>query len=141
MKPLRLALMLLAALTACMPRHDAPPAAAADPAHSSRNSLDWAGVYEGVLPCADCPGIRTRLTLLNDGRYALSTQYLDRQDAPRTVSGQFSWNAAGSTIVLDAAGHGQQFRVGEGRLLQLGLDGSVPSWNDPHRVLTLRPGE
>ena len=23
--------------------------------HNSRNSLDWAGTYEGVLACADCP--------------------------------------------------------------------------------------
>ena len=37
-----------------------------DPAHNSRNSLDWAGIYEGVLPCADCPGIQTRLTLSRD---------------------------------------------------------------------------
>ena len=132
---LSLALALAAALGACMPRNDA---AVPDPAHNSRNALDWAGVYEGVLPCADCPGIKTRLSLQRDGRYELSTQYVDRQPTPQTTRGQFSWNAAGSAIALDAAGHGQQFQVGEGRLLQLNQDGSSPGWNAAHRVLTMQ---
>jgi uncharacterized lipoprotein NlpE involved in copper resistance len=134
-KALALMLALAAALAACMPRNDA---AVPDPAHNSRNALDWAGAYEGIMPCADCPGIKTRLTLLKDGRYELSTQYLERQVAPQTARGQFSWNAAGSAITLDAAGHGQQFQVGEGRLLQLNQDGSSPGWNATYRVLTLQ---
>lgn len=127
--------MTATALGACMPRSDGT---VPDAAHNSRNAVDWAGSYEGVAPCADCPGIKMRLTLQADGRYELSTQYLDRQVAPQTVRGRFSWDAGGSTITLDAAGQGQQFRVGEGRLLQLDRDGSAPPWNTPYRVLTLR---
>lgn len=129
------AILALAAFTGCMPRSDA---AAPDTAHSSRNAVDWAGIYEGTLPCADCPGIRTRLTLQADGQYELRTQYLERPVAPQTVRGRFTWNASGSAITLDAAGHGQQFRVGEGRLLQLDRDGSAPPWDTPYRVLTLQ---
>ena len=131
-----LTLALAAALGACMPRQDA---AVPDPAHNSRNSLDWAGVYEGITPCADCPGIKMRLTLQQDGRFELSTQYLERQVAPQTSSGRFTWNSAGSTITLDAAGSGQQFLVGEGQLLQLNRDGSAPPWDAPNRVLKLVP--
>jgi hypothetical protein len=69
----------------------------------------------------------------------LSTQYLDRQATPQTVRGSFSWNAAGNTIALDGAGGGQQFRVGEGRLLQLDRDGGVPPWDAPGRVLARQP--
>ena len=135
----RCALLLAAALGGCMPRAEPRRAAATGRRHNSRNALDWAGTYEGVLPCADCPGIKTRLVLQHDGRFELSTQYLDRQVAPQTASGRFSWNSAGSSITLDAAGWGQQFRVGEGRLLQLNRDGSAPPWNAPNRVLTLVP--
>ena len=135
MRALVLALAVAAMLGACMPRNDGM---VPDAAHNSRNALDWAGTYEGITPCADCPGIRMQLTLQPDGRYELSTQYLDRQVAPRTVHGRFSWDAGGSTITLDAAGQGQQFRVGEGRLLQLDRDGSAPAWSTPYRVLTLQ---
>jgi uncharacterized lipoprotein NlpE involved in copper resistance len=126
-------------LAGCMPHSDGAAPAEPDPAHSSRNAVDWAGTYEGVTPCADCPGIRMRLTLQRDGRFELSTQYLDRQAAPLMARGNFSWNAAGNTVTLDGAGAGRQFRVGEGRLLLLDRDGGVPSWNAPNRVLTRQP--
>lgn len=125
------------ALAGCMPRSE--PVAKLPDMHTSRNALDWAGSYEGVLPCADCPGIQTRLVLMADGRFELSTQALGRQSAPQTASGRFTWNSAGSDITLDAAGAGQQFRVGEGRLLQLDRDGTAPPWNTPGRVLTQAP--
>lgn len=127
------ALALVALLATGLPSLHAM---AADPAHNSRNALDWAGVYEGVTPCADCPGIQTRLTLQKDGRFELRTQYLERQVATQTVHGTFSWDASGSVITLGGEGNGQQFRVGEGRLLQINRDGSSPPWDAPHRVLT-----
>ena len=138
MKALLLAVAAAVVLGGCMPRQDAASSAVPDPAHNSRNALDWAGTYEGITPCADCPGIRTRLTLQADGRFELSTQYLERQVAPQTIRGSFSWNAAGNTVTLEGEGRGQQFRVGEGRLLQLDRDGSAPPWNTPYRVLTLQ---
>jgi len=131
---------LALALTACMPRQDTvgrPAVNNPDPAHSSRNSLDWAGVYEGVLPCASCPGIQTRLMLNRDESYELSTLYLDRDKAPRIVRGRFSWQPGGNAITLDAQQGGQQFMVGEGRLAQVDV-GAAPTWpQPPNRVLKL----
>src|SRR5271166_5516351 len=104
--------------------------------HTSQNSLDWAGVYGGVLPCADCPGIKTRLTLNRDGTFARVTQSMGRQNAAETVSGRFAWQANGNAITLDEHGGGQQFSVGEGRLTLLrheggtGLSGAQPGAHD-----------
>ena len=78
--------LTLAFLTACAPSRNAAPV----DSHTARDSLDWAGSYEGVLPCADCPGIRTRVTLSDNGRYEKQTQYLDRQPQPEVVAGTFS---------------------------------------------------
>jgi len=135
--------VLASVLSGCMPQKGGGMPAGGQTAvkppdmHTSRNSLDWAGTYEGVLPCADCPGIKTRLTLNRDGSYELSTQYLDRQPAPQVVRGQFTWNAAGSAIALDQNGNGQQFSVGEGRLSQLNRDGTPVLASSANRVLTL----
>jgi uncharacterized lipoprotein NlpE involved in copper resistance len=129
-------------VSACMPRTEGSAATTtATPVdmHNSQNSLDWAGAYEGTLPCADCPGIKTRLTLNNDGSYELSTQYLNRQLAPQVLRGQFTWNAAGNAITLDANGRGQGFAVGEGRLTLLNRDGSSQTPAAPNRVLTKVP--
>lgn len=117
----------------------APPSH--DTAHSSQNALDWAGSYEGVTPCADCPGIRVRLTLHADGRYERTTEYLERSPAPVTVRGQFSWQPGGNALTLDAAGDGQHYAVGEGRLTLLYRDGARPTGALAARqVLTRLPG-
>ena len=34
--------------------------------HNSQNSLDWEGVYKGILPCADCDGIETEIVINSD---------------------------------------------------------------------------
>lgn len=135
-------LAMLVCLGGCMP-HGPATGVGAGPAdmHNSRDSLDWEGVYEGVLPCADCPGIKTRLTLQRDGSFELTTQYLERQVAPQGAHGQFTWNAAGSAITLDAAGAGPQYQVSEGRLIQLEMDGSVPAPSTHNRVLMKVPAK
>jgi heat shock protein HslJ len=137
MRTLHFLLLALAlTVTACMPRQPADGApTSADPAHSSRNSLDWAGIYEGVLPCADCPGIRTRLTLNRDDSFELSRLHLDRDSAARVVRGRFSWLPGGNAITLEGQHGGQRFLVGEGRVALLEPD-AAPSWPQPaQRVL------
>jgi uncharacterized lipoprotein NlpE involved in copper resistance len=94
-----------------------------DVGHSSRNSLDWAGSYRGVFPCADCPGIQTIVTLKADNTYVSSSTYLGNQGRTSTQQGTFRWDETGNVISLsgDEPAH---YRVGEGRLIRLALDGS-----------------
>lgn len=128
---------LLALAGACSPERnvssDAPAIGESGPVatqtlvdgHSSRDSLDWAGVYSGVTPCADCPGIRIMITLHGDGRFERSRFYLERSAAPQAEAGQFSWNASGSTIILqEPDGSGPQYKVGENVLIQLDRNGN-----------------
>ena len=92
--------------------------------HNSRNSLDWAGVYTGVIPCADCEGINVRITLNNDETYQISYQYLGKNDTPYLFSGHFTWDDAGNTIILDNKDLPFHYKVGEGNLIQLDMDGN-----------------
>lgn len=101
-----------------------PPAAEAKPdtAHTSQNALDWAGVYRGVLPCADCSGIEMVIVLRADGSYAAYSKYLGEGDgAINSRDGRFTWSAAGNSITLS---DDTKFLVGEGHLTRLALDGS-----------------
>ena len=43
---------------------------------NSRNSLDWAGTYSGVLPCSDCRGVETYLTINTNNTYEIKRRYL-----------------------------------------------------------------
>jgi len=105
--------------------------------HNSRNSLDWAGTYEGVLPCADCAGSKTRLTLNRDDSYRLVTQAHGSRNAEKSVSGVFTWQPSGNAITLDERGGRQEFSVGEGRLTLLRPKSGASQSSAANPVLTL----
>lgn len=88
--------------------------------HSSLASLDWAGTYSGILPCASCPGIETVVTLQADGSYRLAQSYLEEHQAPLEENGRFVWNENASLVTLDdGSGDVQHYQVGENRLIRL----------------------
>jgi heat shock protein HslJ len=119
--------LVVALLAACSGEKPQPAAdAGVVDMHNSRNSLDWSGVYEGIVACQGCPGTQMRLTLGQDGSFELVRRALVRGAAAATATGQFTWQPDGNTIVLDDSGGGQGFAVGEGRVIVLNSDGSRP---------------
>ena len=115
-------LMVIIGLGACQSKRsvtNGQPIAIGD---NSRTSLDWAGTYHGVLPCADCPGINTAISIRDDGTYTLSTRYLERGDSVFKESGAFTWNDAGSEITLGE--DSRKLLVGENRLFHLDREGN-----------------
>jgi heat shock protein HslJ len=100
----------------------AAPAATGD---NSRTSLDWAGTYTGIVPCADCQGIETSITLHEDGTYLMKTKYLGKDDKVFKNAGSFTWDEAGGTIQLQGVADGpDRYLVGENMLLQLDKQGN-----------------
>lgn len=91
-------------------------------ADNSRNALDWDGVYTGILPCADCEGIKTQITLHQDLTYVKKQTYLGKTDETYTITGKFSWNDAGSAIRLDHP-YPNAYQVGENSLFALDING------------------
>lgn len=101
---------------------------AADAAHNARNSLDWAGTYEGTFPCADCPGVEATLTISAQGEYGLLLVHPDRQTKPDVERGTFEWLADNTRIRLGQAG-GYVLFVTEGRVVLLTEDEARPDWS------------
>jgi len=93
--------------------------------HNSRNSLDWNGVYEGTLPCADCEGIQTSITLMHDLTFIRSRVYLGRDDQIFSDQGKFTWDDLGLVITLVAEdGDTQSYQVGENVLFYMDQEGN-----------------
>ncbi|MFN3300777.1 MAG: copper resistance protein NlpE N-terminal domain-containing protein [Sediminibacterium sp.] len=94
-------------------------------AHSSQNSLDWQGTYFGVLPCASCPGIETELTLTNNQAFILTRKYIDKKEI-FTSKGTFIWND-NSIKLIDSINKENPitFKVEEGRIRQLDVNGNI----------------
>lgn len=48
---------------------------------------DMAGTYAGLLPCADCPGIETTITVNPDNSYEITQVYSEKDSVPFISSG------------------------------------------------------
>jgi len=90
---------------------------------NSMTSVDWVGSYQGILPCADCEGIKTQIVLNKDLSYILETQYLGKDEKVFQSKGTFKWNESGSKITLDNENK-QIYQVGENRIFHLDKDGN-----------------
>lgn len=58
-----------------------------------------AGVYEGTLPCADCPGIKTTLVLKADQTYTLTQDY-QKGDSVFHETGKWQTNRNDTVVQL-----------------------------------------
>lgn len=87
---------------------------------NSQNSVDWAGIYTGTLPCTDCEGLSTFIKLNKDLTYKLITQHKGKSDKKIEKTGTFKWNDQGSGIVLN----GIKYQVGENQITQLDSKGN-----------------
>lgn len=92
------------------------------PGDTSENALDWAGTYDAVVPCADCPGIKTSLTINNDKTFSITEEYIDR-NSKNEDKGSFTWDSTGSIITLKGKTANYKYKVGENKLIQLDMDG------------------
>ena len=63
------------------------------------------GEFSGKLPCADCPGIETKLTLNEDGSFLLDETYLEKKDGQHNSKGSYEVSADGAFVTLKEEGN------------------------------------
>jgi heat shock protein HslJ len=87
--------------------------------------LDWSGNYRGIIPCADCEGIETTVSLHKDMRFEVMSLYLGRSVKPRLDIGKISWSPDGNsiTLIMPTAHIYAKYKVLESKLIQLDMDG------------------
>ena len=96
-----------------------------DTIHNAKNSLDWAGIYKGITPCADCEGIEVEIIINADETYQISYLYIGKGSSPYVSSGNFVWDDNGSIIILDLNNAANHYLVGENTLTQLDNEKNV----------------
>ncbi|MEZ4801743.1 MAG: copper resistance protein NlpE N-terminal domain-containing protein [Gelidibacter sp.] len=89
---------------------------------NNMTSLDWAGTYEGVLPCADCDGIKSVITINKDNTYVARETYQGKSDSIYETKGTFKWDGKGQKIFF--SGKEKSYFVGENTLTHLDKDGN-----------------
>lgn len=103
--------------------------------------IAWTGFYADTVPCADCPGIITRLHLKADSTYLLTDEYMERDSIPYGQMG--SWSVAGTTLTLRTGDVPRLWKLEGDRLNPLDQDGKAfdtPMSYSIQRVDSFRTG-
>lgn len=92
-----------------------------DTVAATTTKTGWYGSYSGSLPCGDCKGILTKLTVNADNTYTLSSQYLGKETKPTVYKGTYNLDDK-KIITLDAEGDHLKFQVKEEDEMLVKLD-------------------
>jgi len=86
--------------------------------HNGRNSLDWFGMYSGILPCDDCLGKRTIIHIKEGMETEVTTIHLGEQTKMENFVGHSSWDNDGNRISFtDRDNKRHYFKVEENKLV------------------------
>lgn len=78
-------------------------------------AANYYGTYEGTLPCADCSGIKTVLTLNDDTTYDLTQEYLEKEPA-FNESGTYTVENDLVTLITPSSGNKTYYKILDGKL-------------------------
>lgn len=94
---------------------------------ASLKSIDTSktsGLYQADLPCEDCRGIKTSVTINPDFSFEKTSLYLGKENG--FVDAKGNWKVENdSTISLNENGQQQHYRIKENTLLSLNQESSV----------------
>jgi uncharacterized lipoprotein NlpE involved in copper resistance len=92
---------------------------------SETTPSNFSGVYRGTLPCADCEGIETELTLSTDKTYSIARKYLGKGDDNSVLTnGRWEWMSNNAMKLNDPAGPPTLIYVMDGKVLMLDRSGN-----------------
>jgi copper homeostasis protein (lipoprotein) len=81
------------------------------------------GTYEGVLPCADCEGLKTTIDLKADHEALISSTYMGKIDTP--IVDKATWEMLDQKVLIHFGGITMQYEKGADYIKQLDGEGKV----------------
>ncbi len=93
---------------------------------NAKGTIDFEGIYKGILPCDDCEGLDVTVSLNENATYSIQSKYLGKGDKIFEQHGTFSWNKLGSVVTFDNVENApNQYAVVKNKLIQLDIDGKL----------------
>lgn len=121
---LGLVCMALFSLGACKQKSAENTQSIVPDMHTAEISLDYLGVYDGVIPAASGPGIKITLTLNKDKTYEMISDYIGEKGSVFTDKGTYEIN--GNIITLNMKDDAPRYlKVEEGQIRMLDADKQV----------------
>lgn len=89
--------------------------------HTAEIALSYCGIYQGVIPAADAPGIQVTLILNDDNTFEIQETFLEKEDGDFQEKGAYLIEGNVLTLFRE---HDEKFyyKIEEGRLKMLTRD-------------------
>lgn len=103
-----------------------------------KESEKFRGIFYGYLPCEDCDGIKTTLSLKNKNNYLLVTQYAKTSTREFFEKGKYTWDEKSQRVILTSrkdASIRTYYIKNEGALVLLNNNGSPMKNKDKYTLL------
>jgi uncharacterized lipoprotein NlpE involved in copper resistance len=138
MKKKNLVLLLSIALASC--KNGTPDEKSTNPSNSQSAVastgniyMDLAGIYQDTLPCANCPGIITELTIQPDTTFILRERFLSAEGRPTKsdqMKGVYSFSDNEKKMKLTSSAQGavdRFFEISNGVIISTSGEGNTAS--------------
>ncbi len=127
MRKLSILTLILAFIFGCSENTEekSPKTKTTDSLNIEKN-INVSGTYKGLLPCADCPGILTKLKLNDDKTFEKSDFYLEGKDGFFSDTGTFAFDKdKGDNIIIlkSSTNNSFMFAIEGQSLVMLDKDG------------------
>ena len=98
--------------------------AAAGVAEAADALADISGTYTGILPCADCEGLKTTIILNSDKSYEIDEEYLGKKVTNKT-NGR-PWIVKDDIVTLDSMKNSKpvKYKIEDNSIVQLDANGN-----------------
>lgn len=93
-----------------------------DNEHNAKNSLDYKGTYNGILPSGLGDSLDVTIEI-GDSTFVKTVKTFKKKSHPIISTGVYVWNREGNTISLNGVAAPNQYFVGENTLNQLDSSG------------------
>lgn len=92
----------------------------------STKTENYYGTYEGVLPCADCEGIKTTLKINPDKTYNLESVYLNKKDGDFDECGTYDvLNGNVIELITPSSNYKTYYRILDNSVMLSDKEGTI----------------
>jgi copper homeostasis protein (lipoprotein) len=110
--------LVLSRIAASKPAAAAAPATPPSPLPTPVRLAGLPATFTGILPCADCQGIRYQLNLFDDDSFVLRRTYAGRSTTPVDDLGSWALSSDRRVVILRGSGEPEYFAIRDNQSLR-----------------------
>ena len=85
-------------------------------------SEEFLAEFQGITPCEDCEGIKTRVALQSERKFEMKMKYIGKSDSIYQYKGQYHYDESDQLLMIKIGDEMQYFQINPEYLKKLDKD-------------------